>query len=54
MSLRERIWTLRGNLSAYDGAYVALSEWLGLPLVTSDLRLARSSGHAALIESFAR
>jgi predicted nucleic acid-binding protein len=54
VGLRDRIWALRGNLSAYDAAYVALSEWLGLPLVTSDARLARSSGHAAMIESFAR
>ncbi|HSH61454.1 MAG TPA: type II toxin-antitoxin system VapC family toxin [Acidimicrobiales bacterium] len=52
--LRARIWGLRGSLTAYDAAYVALSEWLGLPLVTSDFRLARSSGHAATIESFAR
>lgn len=54
VGLRDRIWALRGNLTGYDAAYVALSEWLGLPLVTSDARLARSSGHAAAIESFAR
>jgi len=54
VGLGDRIWALRGNLTAYDAAYVALSEWLGLPLVTSDARLARSSGHAATIESFAR
>lgn len=54
VALRDRIWALRENLTAYDASYVALSEWLGLPLVTSDVRLARSSGHAATIESFAR
>ncbi len=52
--LRHRIWALRDNLSVYDAAYVALSESLGLPLITSDHRLARSSGHGAAIESFAR
>lgn len=45
--LRDRIWALRKNLTV-------LSEWLDLPLVTSDVRLARSSGHAPPIESFAR
>ncbi len=52
--LRNRIWDLRESFSVYDAAYVALSESLGLPLITSDHRLARSSGHAATIESFAR
>ena len=48
--LRSRIWALRHNLTAYDAAYVALAEALGAPLVTSDARLARSSGHEARIE----
>jgi predicted nucleic acid-binding protein len=48
--LWSRIWTLRHNLTAYDAAYVALAEALEAPLVTSDARLARSSGHAATIE----
>ena len=47
---RSRIWALRHNLTAYDAAYVALAEALGAPLVTSDARLARSSGHEAQIE----
>lgn len=51
-SLRERIWTLRQNLSAYDAAYVALAERLDCPLTTSDGPLGRSSGHRARIESF--
>lgn len=36
-------WPLRGNLTAYDAAYVALAVELGCPLVTLDLRLARSA-----------
>lgn len=49
--LRERMWALRSNLTAYDAAYVALAETLEIPLVTTDLRLARSTGHGAQILS---
>src|SRR5690606_741397 len=38
--LLPRMWQLRNNLSAYDAAYVALAEALGLPLATADRRLA--------------
>jgi len=48
--LLPRILALRENVTAYDGAYVALAEILDLPLVTRDRRLARSSGHTARIE----
>lgn len=48
--LTARIWALRGNLTAYDAAYVALAESIGAPLLTRDARLARSSGHRARIE----
>jgi predicted nucleic acid-binding protein len=34
--LLTRIWELRENLTAYEGAYVALAEVLGAPLVTRD------------------
>lgn len=51
--LRDRIWELRNNLTAYDAAYVALAEALGLPLITTDARLAGASGHRAEIELFA-
>ena len=44
-----RIWELRDNLTAYDAAYVSLAETLDAPLVTTDARLARSSGHHAAI-----
>lgn len=39
-----RVWELRGNLTPYDAAYVALAETLGCPLVTADARLARAPG----------
>ena len=45
-----RIWELRSNLTAYDAAYVALSEVLDATLLTRDARLANSSGHQARIE----
>ncbi len=40
--LLPRIWQLRDNLTAYDGAYVALAEALGATLLTCDERLARA------------
>lgn len=39
-----RIWELRDNLTVSDAAYVALSEQLGAPLLTSDARLVKASG----------
>jgi predicted nucleic acid-binding protein len=42
--LVDRIWQLRGNLTAYDAAYVAAAETLECPLVTGDGRLAKASG----------
>ncbi len=40
----QRIWELRGNVTAYDAWYVALAEALGFELATVDLRLSRASG----------
>jgi predicted nucleic acid-binding protein len=51
--LAPRIWSLRHNITAYDAAYVALAEDLGLPLLTRDARLSRSSAHTARIEYIA-
>lgn len=45
-----RIWDLRGQLTAYDAAYVALAEALDAPLVTRDRRLAAAGGHFARTE----
>lgn len=42
--LATRIWELRGNLTAYDAAYVAAAEHASCSLVTSDARLARAPG----------
>jgi predicted nucleic acid-binding protein len=52
LMLLPRIWQLRHNLSAYDAAYVALSEALGATFITRDARLAAASGSAARVELF--
>jgi predicted nucleic acid-binding protein len=41
-------------MSAYDAAYVALAERLGVPLVTCDAKLAGAHGHQAKIELYPR
>jgi predicted nucleic acid-binding protein len=45
-----RIWELRHNVTAYDAAYLALAEAIPAPLITCDSRLARASGHDAVVE----
>ena len=47
-----RIWAWRGNLTAYDAAYVALAEVLGCPLLTTDARLSRAPGLPVPVELF--
>jgi predicted nucleic acid-binding protein len=47
-----RIWALRDRLSAYDAAFVALSEALELPLITTDARLARAADGLVEVERF--
>jgi len=42
--LLDRVWALRGNLTAYDATYVALAEALGSVLLTCDAKLARAPG----------
>jgi predicted nucleic acid-binding protein len=44
VSLAERVWHLRQNLSAYDATYVALAEHLSCGLLTADGRLSRAPG----------
>ena len=39
-----RVWELRGNVTCYDGWYVAVAELLDAPLATLDGRLAHSPG----------
>ena len=46
------IWRLRHNLSAYDAAYVALTEQLGATLITRDARLAAATGRGVRVELF--
>jgi predicted nucleic acid-binding protein len=47
--LLPRIWALRKNLTAYDAAYVALSEALDCSLITFDQKLGRTPGHTARV-----
>lgn len=51
--LLSRMWELRANVTAYDGAYVALAERLACTLVTVDARLSRASGPRCDIEVLA-
>jgi predicted nucleic acid-binding protein len=44
MPLLDRVWELRGNLSPYDAAYVALAERLRVPLLTADQGIAGAPG----------
>jgi predicted nucleic acid-binding protein len=48
--LLSRIWQLRGSITPYDGAYIALAEILPAPLVTCDGALAGAPGHSAVID----
>jgi predicted nucleic acid-binding protein len=42
-ALAPAAWRLRGSLTLYDAAYVALAAQLGVPLLTLDQRLARTA-----------
>jgi len=48
--LLRRMWDLRGNVTTYDAAYVALAEALAAPLITCDGKLASAAGHRARVE----
>jgi len=52
--LLRRAWELRGDMSVYDAAYVALAEVLEAPLVTADARLARAPGVRCAVELLSR
>jgi predicted nucleic acid-binding protein len=47
----ERVWELRGNVTAYDGWYVAIAESLGASLATLDVRLTRALGPRCSFET---
>ena len=49
-ALRDRVWELRENLTAYDACYVALAEALDCPLLTADARLADAPGNNCIVE----
>jgi predicted nucleic acid-binding protein len=50
--LLPRVWELRNNVTAYDGAYLALAEALAAPLVTCDAKLRSAPGHGAEVEAY--
>ena len=49
-ALASRVWELRGALTAYDAAYVALAEALGALLLTRDAALASAAPRSARVE----
>ena len=51
--LLDRVWSLRGSLSAYDAVYLALAEALDSRLLTCDRRLARAPGMSRRVELIA-
>jgi len=53
IELLPRCWELRNNLTVYDATYVALAEALDVTLITSDRRLAQSTGIHCTIEMLA-
>lgn len=48
--LLDRCWELRGALTVYDAAYVALAELLDATLLTADRRLAAAPDVACRVE----
>ncbi len=52
--LIDRVWELRGQVSACDAVYLALAELFAVPLLTCDERLGRAHGHDARVEVYPR
>jgi predicted nucleic acid-binding protein len=50
--LLPRVWRLRDNCSAYDAAYIALTEKLGATLITRDACLASACARVVRAELF--
>ncbi|MGS0683902.1 type II toxin-antitoxin system VapC family toxin [Nakamurella sp. GG22] len=44
-------WSLRDNLSFYDGLYVALAARLDIPLLTGDRRIGKAPGLPCVIQT---
>ncbi|MGH3974763.1 MAG: type II toxin-antitoxin system VapC family toxin [Pseudonocardiaceae bacterium] len=44
VTIVERIWELRDNVTSDDAAYLAVAEAIDAPLLTGDARLARATG----------
>ena len=49
-ALVRRTWELRGNLTPYDAAYVAVAEGVAAPLLTLDRRLASAPSLPCRVE----
>lgn len=49
--LRDRIWELKDNLTAYDATYIALGELLDAPVLTTDTRMGNAPGNRAQVIS---
>lgn len=49
-ALTARVWSLRGWARVTDGYYVSLAEALEVPLLTTDLRLARAVRDREVVE----
>lgn len=47
----DRIWALKNNVTAYDAAYLALSESLRATLLTCDKRLKTAAGHRVNVQT---
>lgn len=48
--MRDRIWSLRDDLTAYDAAYFALAEMLDAPLWTRDAKFTEVPGASAQVK----
>ena len=49
-TLLDRCWELRGNVTIYDAAYLALAELLEVTFVTADGKLGKAPGSRCPIE----
>jgi predicted nucleic acid-binding protein len=49
-ALAAAAWALRGNVTFYDGLYVALAAALAVPLLTADERLSRAPNLNCAVE----